>query len=456
MTGLRAGTDGGPHLVTELPVPSKRVGDVILTRRSFLAAGAVALGLPTPAFGATPVASGNRVRLRLTLFPPTGRYALGTVQLHLVDHSRHDPWVPSRPRELMISVWYPAVTAGSYPPAPWMPRRAGALFLSQLVGSLPTSGGLTPPAGKPPTVPLPGVQLPITQAKQGVPARSTRRHPVVLYQPGLGDVRELGTGVVSDLASRGYVVVTMDETYEAAEVEFPGGRVVTPRPDQSYVDAVRIADTRFVLDKLESLASGGNPDAEHRALPSGLSSALDPAKVGMFGHSLGGATAAKAMAADARIGAGINLDGSIFLANPAMHQDISKLGAQLAKQLGDRAFMIMTHHGHDTQADPSLAGFWSHLRGWRRLLTMRNAQHYSYTDLEQFLGQLLSARVVPPQLTRARVSEVIGTIEPRRAVAAERAYIAAFFDLQLRGLSSARTLLSGPSPDYPEIQFLGR
>ena len=74
IAGLRAGTRGTSpgH---RLPAPSKRVGDVILTRRSFLAAGAVALGLPTPAFGATPVASGNRVRLRLTLFPPTGRYA---------------------------------------------------------------------------------------------------------------------------------------------------------------------------------------------------------------------------------------------------------------------------------------------------------------------------------------------------------------------------------------------
>ena len=116
--------------------------------------------------------------------------------------------------------------------------------------------------------------------------------------------------------------------------------------------------------------------------------------------------------------------------------------------------MTMTHHGHDTHSDPSLAGFWSHLRGWRLFLTMRNAQHYTYTDLEQFLGQLLSARIVPHQLTRERVSEVIGTIQPSRAVAAQRAYIAAFFDLHLRGLST--TLLSGPSPNYPEIQFLGR
>jgi hypothetical protein len=244
--------------------------------------------------------------------------------------------------------------------------------------------------------------------------------------------------------------------YEAAEEEFPGGRVVTPRPTQSPVDSVRIADTRFVLDELASLASGTNPDAEQRALPSGLSTALDLTKVGMFGHSLGGATAAKAMAADARISAGINLDGSMFLANPALHQNINRLGAALATQLGDRAFLIMTHQGHDTHSDPSLAGFWSHLRGWRRFLTMRHAQHYSYTDLEQFLGQLLSARIVPRELTRARVAGVIGTIQPARAVAAERAYIAAFFDLQLRGLSSANTLLSGPSPDYPEIQFLDR
>jgi hypothetical protein len=115
--------------------------------------------------------------------------------------------------------------------------------------------------------------------------------------------------------------------------------------------------------------------------------------------------------------------------------------------------MIMTHQGHTTHNDPSLGGFFSHLQGWRLLLTMRDSQHYSYTDLEQFLGQLLAARIVPRQLTPARVTNVIGTIQPRRAVAAQRAYIAAFFDLQLRGLASV--LLSRPSRHYPEIQFVG-
>jgi hypothetical protein len=453
---LRPGADPTRAPADTRATPGRQLDNVVLTRRSFLTAGVVALGLPASARGAAPVAHRHRVRLRLTLLAPTGPYGIGTVQVHLVDHSRRDPWIPSRPRELMISIWYPAVSAGNLPSAAWMPQPAGNLFLSQLVGSLPRSGGrLAPPGGKPSTIPLPGVQLPVTDALDGAPVLSPGTYPVVLYQPGQGDVRELGTGLVSDLASRGYVVVTMDDTYEAAEVEFPGRRVMTPHPNQAPVDSVRTADTRFVLDELASLASGRNPDAEHRPLPSGLSTALDLTNVGMFGHSVGGATAAKAMAADTRVSAGINLDGSMFLANPALHQNISKLSAALAMQLGDRAFMIMTHHGHDTHSDPSLAGFWSNLKGWRLFLTMTGAQHYTYTDLEQFLGQLLSARVLPRQLTRPRVSEVIGTIQPTRAVAAQRAYIAAFFDLQLRGLSNT-TLLSGPSPNYPEIQFLGR
>lgn len=355
----------------------------------------------------------------------------------------------------MVSVWYPAAHSLRHPLAPWIEHNAGALFLNQLVSSLETDAGLASPGGRQPRrVPLPGVRLPITQARQGAPVHpSARRCPVVIYQPGYGDVRELGTGLVSDLASRGYAVVTMDETYEAAEVEFPNGRVITPRPNQTFVDSVRIADTRFVLDEIERLRSGINPDAEHRHLPRHLGRALDTTKIGMFGHSLGGATAARAMAADHRITAGINLDGSIFLMQPGSHQNVRRLAANVAKRLGDRAFMIMTHADHDTQNDPSLAGFWSGLRGWRLFLSMRNSQHYTYTDLAEFLGQLLAARIAPDHITPQLVAELIGAVEPKQAVAAERAYIGAFFDLHLRGESS--DLLKRPSQKYPEIEFLG-
>ncbi|MFD0474437.1 hypothetical protein ACFQ0B_44005 [Nonomuraea thailandensis] len=38
----------------------------------------------------------------------TGQYAVGTIDLHLVDPSRPDPWKPERRRELMVTVAYPA------------------------------------------------------------------------------------------------------------------------------------------------------------------------------------------------------------------------------------------------------------------------------------------------------------------------------------------------------------
>ena len=89
---LRPGADPKRAPADTRATPVHQLDNVVLTRRSFLAAGAVALGLPASACGAAPVAHGHRVRLRLTLSAPTGPHAIGTAQLHLVDHSRRDPW----------------------------------------------------------------------------------------------------------------------------------------------------------------------------------------------------------------------------------------------------------------------------------------------------------------------------------------------------------------------------
>jgi hypothetical protein len=47
---------------------------------------------------------------------------------------------------------------------------------------------------------------------------------------------------------------------------------------------------------------------------------------------------------------------------------------------------------------------------------------------------------------------LIGSVDPDRSIAAQRAYIAAFFDLYLRHRDTH--LLDGPSPAYPEIEFV--
>ncbi|AHI00265.1 alpha/beta hydrolase [Kutzneria viridogrisea] len=383
------------------------------TATAVVAAVAAALVTAAPA-AAAPV--------RPTLPAPTGHDRLGTVELHLVDPARTDPWTDSPAhRELMVSITYPARDTEQHPAAPWLPSGVAPAFV-QLVSQ---SG-----------IDLSAVPLPDSHAHTGAPAAG--RHPVLLYSPGYGSVRELGTAQVEDLASRGYVVVTIDHTHEAPAVQFPGGRVEPGKqptnPDIGKALDVRVADTRFVLDQLAVLARGGNPDAEHRALPPGLDRALDLSRTGMFGHSLGGNTAASVMAVDARVAVGANLDGAI-------HGPVADSGL-------DRPFLLVASQDHDRTTDPSWATFWSHLRGWHVNLKLTGSAHISYTDLQPVLGQLVAAGTVPAD----RAKPLIGTIDPDHSVAAQRAYLAAYFDLQLKHRDSG--LLDGPSPCFPEVEFL--
>jgi len=116
--------------------------------------------------------------------------------------------------------------------------------------------------------------------------------------------------------------------------------------------------------------------------------------------------------------------------------------------------MLMSSEGHGLKNDSTWAGFWQDLTGWRLLLSLKGSAHYSYTDEEAFLSQLVSAGIIPPSVDRQAVIPTIGTIDPSRAIAAERADIGAFFDLHLRQRDGS--LLTRPSPSYPQVQFLAR
>jgi hypothetical protein len=77
----------------------------------------VVTGLCAPVANAQPATpTATEQPLRPTLPAPTGHHRIGVVQLHLLDHSRPDPWVPTQTtRELMVSLWYPAQRTQGYP-----------------------------------------------------------------------------------------------------------------------------------------------------------------------------------------------------------------------------------------------------------------------------------------------------------------------------------------------------
>ncbi|MFE3150720.1 alpha/beta hydrolase family protein [Streptomyces sp. NPDC059218] len=367
--------------------------------------------------------------VRLVLPRPTGHHAIGTAALRLTDRSRRDPWVPAQPvRELMVQLWYPARSAAApsrpgLPRAPWMTAEAAKVF--QKTGYL-----------------LDGyVTLPVTHARGSAPADTRAgRRPVILYSHGHGQHRASSTSLVEDLVSHGYVVVTIDHTYDAGQVEFPGGRVETyampPLGDEDddpvvgkAVD-VRVTDTRFVLEELSRIVrsrrSGG------RLLPHGLADVLDMSRVAMFGHSLGGATAAAAMASGVPLRAGANLDGALF--GPVVDSGLR------------RPFLLMSE---DADSNPSWAQAWPHLRGWRRNLRLTGTRHFSYTDYETFMPQAAERLGA----TEEQLAEFIGPLDEARAIDIQRRFLRAYFDLHLR--HQPARILDGPSAHYPEMRFIG-
>ncbi|MFI1435448.1 alpha/beta hydrolase family protein [Streptomyces lydicus] len=349
---------------------------------------------------------------QLTLPAPTGRHRVGTVDLHLRDSSRMDPWVPGQQRELMVSLWYPATHTSQYPAA-----------------LLPNSQQVLPG----------GVTLPTTAGHTGAPvARKDGKLPVLLYSPGGRGNRATGTALVQDLASRGYLVVTIDHTHDTGDVVFPGGRhevsMLPPGTKSRDLIDVRAADSHFVINQLAEIARGHNPDVEHKPLPHGLTQAVSTKHIGMFGASLGGGSVAAAMHADSRIDAGVNLDGQLF--GRSEHQRL------------DRPYMLFSSEHHNRNTDPSWARLWENLHGERLDLKLRGSGHNSFVDNQVLFPQAPGAFGITPEV----MQQALGTIDPNRSIEVQRTYVAAFFDKHLRHQHSS--LLDGPSRHYPEVDFI--
>ena len=97
---------------------------------------------------------------------------------------------------------------------------------------------------------------------------------------------------------------------------------------------------------------------------------------------------------------------------------------------------------------PSVAQFWSHLRGWRLNVQADGAVHSSYCDHQWLIPQLAKAI----GMTDEELKGWIGTLDPARAGRIQQAYPLAFFDQHLRGRRAH--LLDGPNLAFPDMRFI--
>ncbi|WP_043476111.1 hypothetical protein [Kitasatospora sp. MBT66] len=379
------------------------VGGAALTLPGVAAARAAPSPVPAPPTGPGPI----------DLPGPTVRRTVGTVSLRLVDENRQDPFAPvPGPRELMVQLWYPATGNAGRARAAYATERVAAVLDRTAFLDPGTLGRLRPTArvGAPP---VPGAL------------------PLLLLGHGRKGGRSNCTALAEELAAHGYLVASLDHTYDAAAVEFPDGRVVLSVLEDEPADwdaaerkevGVRAADLRFVATELTT----GRTVRRHPGLP-----CADPARIGVLGHSMGGAAAAEAVRQDRRFAAGLDLDGGLF-------------GSPVPDEGLDRPFLLFTAlDDHDTWRR------WrEHQRGWGRHLRQHDSGHLSFTDLPHAAGPGHMAEHAPPEV----YAQLFGTIAPERATELARTYVRVYFDRFLRGRPSP--LLNAPSPRHPEISFV--
>lgn len=232
---------------------------------------------------------------------PNGKYQVGTLTLHLEDWtrptSRH---LPSRP--LAVQVWYPA-RASTGPRAPYIADRG-------LLDSMRARGYLDLPVSEMQS----WDSVKLAARAKAIPVRAPRAEgwPVLVFSHGMGASRSSYASYLQMLASHGYVVLAIDHPIGGFTLG-PERQVLTPGVDSVPYQYPRVlgplvrdwaTDASYVVR--QTVTSLG-PSSAH-----GLRLSIDTTRVGMLGHSLGGAAALQACHTETLFLACADMDGDTF------------------------------------------------------------------------------------------------------------------------------------------------
>ena len=369
----------------------------------------------------------------ITLPTPTGHFAIGRTTYAWTNEAETDEFAlsPGSKRQVLVWVWYPAVRSNRDAPAEYLPgqwraalaKRQGVFLRSflkrdpALVHTHSVSGAMVSP--------------------------EQRTYPVVLLRAGGSALTTDFTTLAEDLASHGFFVVGFDAPYRSFVVVLPDGRVVARSPAANVENAngniadpvvgkllaMWTSDTTFVVDQLQRL----NDDSSEK-----LAGRMDLQRLGMFGHSFGGATALEFCRQDSRCKAALDMDGIPF--GRVVLEGLSKPGMFL---LSDHSGEMADAESHQVLAE--IQSIYDRLPDGRLYLVIRRASHFSFSD------QILLNSQAALGLLRLFG---IGGLDGRRGLAISADYVQKFFDVYLNGAPAAS--LTSLNEKYPEVHIEGR
>lgn len=367
---------------------------------------------------------------------PTGAHIVGTRYAYLTDSQRNDPFRSDKviKRELAIRVFYPAQPDESKPFSAYFHGS------SRLLEAMASFYGM-------PSFAFSHLRLVRSHSKENLKALDLgEKFPVVLFSHGAGASLETEVSLCEDLASQGYVVLAVDHLYASAATEFPD-RIVrareatmdfkTPEPAEP-ITKIMADDDKFVIDSLS-----GDWTKPFRA-------EMDREKVGIVGHSVGGAVAYDLAFREPRVKAAINLDGVVYvapkaqessaflmLANDRYHIQAIKRGKPLMEPPApgsDRETLAAF-----TRATRNARTLRQNLQGSGNLYTITGSDHMKFTDLGLFIGNRWLREML----------QIRGDASPARCLTITQALVIAFFDQRLKSGTGNR--MDNLSVTFPEL-----
>lgn len=359
------------------------------------------------------------VHSKILLPGPSGPCQVHIKSTELVDTSRVDPYSPKHDvRAIMVSTFAP-IHCGEVHYMPYIPPR------------------IFPEASR--RMKLPNSTLNIFELPSFAPSEDhhndTQKYPVILFSPGMGSSRLIYANILEEVASAGFLVISIDHPHDAAAVEFPDGHVIPMNPNIPHnvplALETRVGDVIFTLNQLQRNIQS--------ILPSSFSRKLYLDNVAVVGHSEGGATAAATMFNDTRFAGGINLDGSLF--GPVVQKGLDRP----LINIGDPHLAKEQHWAWDV--------IWSRLRGFKLQLRINDIKHLGFTDLPLVFDSAPNAKALRNESAEHLGSlPGLGTLPGLRVRAILAEYITAACGFFVTGKKS--DLLNGPSPLYPEVVYV--
>jgi predicted dienelactone hydrolase len=328
-----------------------------------------------------------------------GAYPVGVRSFSWIDSARSRTGLPehSGSREISVTVWYPATTISNQKPALYAP---GIEEILAAADSVPEDRRGFIKAHEP------MLNVASNSIPAAGPAPAQRGWPVIFFSPGGNVSRHFQTALAEEIASRGFVFISMAHPHSSLDVAPDSGfsmsldwnldsedRQVADENDNRLAD-ILAEDAKFVMDQMRIIDRSSDA----------LAVAMNLDRVGIAGHSRGGKTVGRTCATnkDFRACAVIDNIGPARERNTGIEQPFLTLRSDWRE---DRVNQL-----HDYL---SRTGSISH-----DILLLRS-NHFTCTDIPLFITELR-----------------VEGLEPGEGIHACASIITAFFGIFLAGGTS--------------------